>query len=158
MIPAWGKENFVDVEQLMVDLFGKVFTGAEETLGVWAPDDWLDQSDPGPLTLFFRLPGGQVDYHKGYDECLLQASVTTGSRAESISRMSLIRAVLLPMSGFKFTMDDGYTALIRSVAEVSGPQMLTPEQQFDLRVVPATFRICVGLKDRTDYSSIIRGL
>ncbi|OMC55373.1 hypothetical protein A5747_13350 [Mycobacterium sp. IS-836] len=156
IIPDWFKDNFVDIEQLMIDLFGKVFPGTK--MGIWEDDDWLDQSDPEPLLTFIRLPGGHVDYEKNYDECLIQATVITTDRTLSNKAMSVIRAVLLPIEGLKFKMNDGYTAQIHCAEEVSGPELLTHEQQIDTRVVPATFRIRVGLRNRTRYDQIISGL
>jgi hypothetical protein len=140
----------------MVDLFAKVFPSA--VTGVWTPDDWLDQSDPDPMLTVIRLPGGEVDYDMNYDECLGQFTATTTDRGLSNRMISVVRAVLLPMQGFKFTMGDGFTAQIHKVSEVSGPQMLTGEQQIDTRVVPATFRIRVGLRSRKRYHDIISGL
>lgn len=162
VIPDWFQDNFFDIEQLMIDLFGKVFPALASAtpvgIGIWEDDDWEDQPDPDPLLTFIRLPGGRVDYQNNIDECFIQATALTTDRTESNRMISVIRAVLLPMQGVKFTMNDGNTALIHCVEEVSGPQMLTHEQQIDLRVVPATFKVRVGLRDRKRYDQIIRGL
>lgn len=156
IFPDWFKDNFVDIEQLMIDMFGKVFPGI--LIGIWEPDDWLDQPVPEELLTFVRLPGGMVNYERNTDECLIQATVTTMDRNASNRVISVVRSVLLPIQGLKFTMNDGYTAQIHCVEEVSGPQMLTHEQQIDTRVVPVTFRIRVGLRNRTRYDNIISGL
>jgi hypothetical protein len=159
IIPDWFKDNFVDIEQLLIDMARKIFPDMPEgQIGLWEPDDWLDEPDPEPLLTFIRLPGGQVCWDKNYDECLIQATVVTGDRTLSNRAMSLIRGVLLSMQGTKFTMNDGYTAQIHEAEEVSGPELLTHEQQVDLRVVPATFRVRVGLRNRTRYNTIISGL
>lgn len=156
VLPDWFKQNFINVENLLIDIFTKVVPSAPS--GVWTADSWTDQTDPDPMLSFVRLPGGRVDYDAGYDECFIQAIAVTGDRDDSISLMSLIRACLLPMKGFKFTMSDSYTALVHCVDEVAGPQMLTSGQQIDTRVVPATFKIRVGLRSRDRYLQIISGL
>lgn len=162
IIPDWFRDNFVDIEQLLIDLFGKVFPALASAnpvgIGIWEDDDWIDQSDPDPLLTFIRLPGGQVNYQNNTDQCFIQATALTTDRNESNRMISVIRSILLPMQGFKFTMNDGFTARIDCVEEVSGPQMLTHGQQVDLRVVPVTFKVTVGLRDRTRYDAIIRGL
>lgn len=154
-LPEWYQNNFVNVENLMIDLFGKVFPTIE--CGCWTPDDWLERT-PDPALWFFRVPGGHVDYQASYDEGLIQVMAVAPSRDESWSLMSVVRAVLLPMQGFKFAMADGYTAQIHSVEEISGPQMLTPEQQIDTRVVSALFKVRVGLRSRERYLDIVRAL
>lgn len=156
MLPAWFEHNFVNIENMLIDMFTKVAPLIES--GTWTPDSWLKLADPTPMLSFVRLPGGHVDYDAGYDECTFQALAITGSRDKSIELMSLVRASLLPMKAFKFTMDDGYTALIHWVEESGGPQMMVPGQQIDVRVVPATFKIRVGLRSRKRYDEIIRAL
>lgn len=149
VLPVWFKDNFVNVENLMVDLFTKVVPDVES--GCWTPDGWLDQVNPDPVLRFFRMPGGRVDWQRGHDECFVQVCAVTGSRADSWRLISLVRAVLLPMQGYKFKMDDGYTAQVHCVEEVSGPQILMPEQQLDTRIVTAQFRVSVGLRSRDNY-------
>ena len=156
LIPEWFQDNFVNVEQLIIDMYSKILPAFES--GRWTPDHWLDQIDPDPMLTVIRLPGGHVDWDKGYDECLAQISIVTSSPDDSMDAMSVVRGTLLPISGFKFTMEDGFTAYIHGAAESSGPQMLTAQQQLDVRVVPATFRIRVGLKSRARYEQIIRSL
>lgn len=156
VLPDWFKHNFVNIENLLIDIFTKVVPSCPS--GVWTADEWLDQPDPDPMLSFVRLPGGRVDYDAGYDECFFQAIAVTGDRDDSNDVMSLIRACLLPMKGFKFKMADGFTALIHCCEEVAGPQMLTSGQQIDTRVVPATFKIRVGLRSRERYDLIIRDL
>lgn len=107
---------------------------------------------------FFRVPGGHTDYQQNCDEALIQVNAVTGSRDDSWRIMSLVRAVLLPMQGFKFAMSDGFTAQIHSVEEVGGPQLLTPGQQIDTRIVTGTFKVRVGLRSRERYSDIVRAL
>ena len=156
-LPSWYVGNFVNVEDLMIDIFTKVFPGIES--GCWAPDDWLgEQVDPEPTIWFFRLPGGHVNWQARKDECFIQAMVVTGSRDDSWDVMNVIRSVLLPWQGGKFKMADGYTAQIHTVAEVAGPQLLTPGQQIDTRVVNATFKVSVGMKTARDYKSEIAAL
>lgn len=159
LIPTWYEDNFYDIEQALIDLFGKVFPEIDsDNIGVWTPDDWLEEEEPPPLLQFIRLPGGHVDYQMRYDECFMQVVAVTPNRNDSHKIVSVIRACLLPMSGFKFTMNDGFTIQIHSVEEVTGPQMLTDEQMIDLRVVPITLKIRVGLKSRKDYLAILDAL
>ncbi|WP_458454565.1 phage tail termination protein [Mycobacteroides abscessus] len=148
-LPGWFKNNFVNVENLMIDIFTKVFPDIES--GCWTPEDWLDQVQPDPVLKFFRMPGGRVDWQRGFDECFIQATAVTNSRDESWDVMSVVRAVLLPMQGYKFTMADGFTAQIHTVEEVLGPQLLMPNQQLDTRVVNCQFRVSVGLRSRDNY-------
>lgn len=156
VVPDWFQDNFVDMEQLLVEFFEKVFPSMG--VGLWTPDDWLDQFAPDPELTVIRLPGGHVDYDKNYDEALMQVTGVTGDRDETVRIMSCVRSCLLPMRGFKFTMGDGFTALIHGCTEVSGPSMLTPEQMVDTRVIPVTFKVRVGLKSRARYESILRSL
>lgn len=156
LIPAWFEDNFVNVEDLFVQLLTKMLPAWDA--GIWTPDSWLDNASPGPMLTVIRLPGGHVDVEKGYDECLVQISAISGDRNDSCDAMSVIRASLLPMQGFKFTMDDEYTAFIHCVNEASGPQMLTAQQQLDVRVVPATFHVRLGMKSRARYDRILRSL
>lgn len=156
LIPAWFEDNFVNVEDLFVQLLTKMLPAWES--GIWTPDSWLDEAVPVPMLTAIRLPGGHVNVEMNYDECLVQVSAISTSRDDSCNAMSVIRASLLPMDGFKFAMDDGYTAFIQKVNEASGPQMLTAQQQLDVRVVPATFSVRVGMKSRARYDRIIRSL
>lgn len=156
MIPEWFQGNFVNVENLMIDLFGKVLPAVESAC--WTPDDWLNKDIPDPLLLFVRVPGGRVDYDKNYDEAFVQVSAVTASRDDSWQVMSVVRAVLLPMQGSKVTMGDGYTAQIHSAEEVAGPQLLTPGQQLDTRVVSEMFKVRVSLRSRQRYSDTVSAL
>lgn len=158
MIPEWFNDNFVNLENLFIDMFGKVLPEVE--VGLWTPDDWLDEDsdEPTPLLTIVRLPGGRVDWLEAYDEALIQFSMVTGDRDDSNDCISVVRAVLLPMSGFKWTMSDGFTAKIISVEEVVGQQMLTEMQAIDQRVVTVTFRVRVGLRDRSNYEAVLRAL
>lgn len=157
-LPDWYDEAFVNVENLLIDLFSKLLPGVES--GCWCPDDWLDsdQTAPEPMLWFFRMPGGDVDWQRRTDECFMQVMVVTGSRDDSWRVMNFVRAVLLPWQGEKFRMDDGYTAQIHGADEVSGPQLLTPGQQIDTRVVTATFKISVGLKSAKHFKQNIAAL
>lgn len=156
VFPDWFEHNFVNIENMLIDLFTKAVPNA--TSGTWTPDSWIDSATIDPMLSFVRLPGGVVDYDAGFDECMFQALAVTDSRNDSIELMSLVRAVLLPMKAFKFKMTDGYTALIHWVENPGGPQMMVPAQQIDTRVVPATFKIRVGLRSRKRYDQIIRDL
>ena len=150
VIPGWMEENFVNVENLLIDIFSGVFPDYES--GCWAPDDWLDsQVDPDPMLMFIRLPGGHVDWDNRKDVCFVQALVITGSRDDSWALMNAVRSILLPFQGDKFKMGDGYTAQIHKAREVAGPTLLTPGQQLDTRVVSATFEVAVGMKAANNY-------
>lgn len=155
-IPDWFDNNFVDVESLLIDLFELVLP--DIVVGCWTPDSWLDQDVTEPMLQFVRLPGGQVKWDMQYDEALIQATAITGSRDDSWRLVNLLRAVLLPLQGFKFTMSDGFVAQIVGVDEVAGPQLLTTDQRIDDRVIPVTFRTRVSLRSRKRYDQIIRDL
>lgn len=152
VLPQWFQHNFVNVENLMIDIFTKVLPDVES--GCWTPDGWLDEQLPNevdPMLWFVRLPGGFVDWDRHRDQSLVQVSAVTGSRDDSWDVMSVVRSVLLPMQGFKFTMADGFTAQIHCAGEKSGPNLLTPGQQLDTRVVTAVFDVGVGLRYRNNY-------
>lgn len=140
----------------MIFIIGKLLPGF--TVGRWTPDSWLDQVIPGPMATAIRLPGGHMDIFEGYDECLLQVAITTGTPEDSNQAMSLLRAVLCPIEGMPVTMPDGYQAYIHWFRETSGPQMLTVQQHLDMRVIPATFRVRVGMKNRTRYDDVLRAI
>lgn len=156
VVPDWFEHNFVNMEDMLIALFTPILPGVE--CGVWTPDHWLDQAIADPLLSFIRLPGGVVDYDKQEDEALVQVIAVTDDRDESIEVISLVRSVLLPMRSFKVPMTDGFTATIRGVTESGGPSMMIPAQQIDTRVVPVTFKVCVGLRSRKRYDANISAL
>lgn len=155
-LPEWFEDNFVDVESLLIDLFSRIVP--DVGVGCWLPDDWLDDPTPDPQLMFFRLPGSQVDYDRNSDVCQIQVVAITPSRDDSWRLMGLVRSVILPMQGFTVPMEDGFTAKVWSTEEVAGPQLLTPEQQIDTRVVTSVFQIRVGLRSRKRYEQIIADL
>jgi hypothetical protein len=148
-LPDWYEDNFVNIENLFIDIFTKLLPGVES--GCWAPDDWIENPNPDPTIWFFRLPGGQVDWSGRKDECQLQVMCVTGNRDDSWRLMNFVRGILLPMQGDKFKMADGYTAQIRCDKEVAGPQLLTPGQRIDNRVVNAVFQVSVSMKTARNY-------
>lgn len=155
-LPEWFENNFIDVETLMIDLFSKVLPNI--LVGCWEADDWLDDPEPEPQLLFFRLPGSRVDYDRNSDICHMQVVAITDSRDDSWRLMNLVRAVILPMQGFRFVMEDGFTATIWATEDVAGPELLTPGQQIDTRVVASVFSIRVGLRSRKRYDQTIADL
>jgi hypothetical protein len=155
-LPAWFQDNFVDIESMLIDLFGRIVPSVD--VGCWYADDWLDDPTPDPQLLFFRLPGSRVDYEKNSDICHVQVVALTPSRDDSWRLMNFVRAVLLPMQGFKIKMEDGYTANVWCTDDIAGPQLLTPGQQIDTRVITAVFSLRVGLRSRKRYDQIIAGL
>lgn len=156
-LPSWYEDNFVNIENLFIEMFDRVFPGFET--GCWAPDDWLDDQLPAAPTIWvFRLPGGKVDWQARKDQCQLQVMVVTPSRDDSWRVMDVVRSVLLPMSGDKFTMDDGYTAQVQCAGEVAGPQLLTPGQAIDTRIVSATFSVSVSMKTAKNYKDSLSAL
>lgn len=155
-LPEWFEENFVDVESLLIDLFDQILPNVD--VGCWYADDWLDDPNPAPQLLFFRLPGARVDYDRNSDICHVQAVAVTSSRDDSWRLMNLVRAVLLPMQGFRVPMSDGFNAQVWTTDDISGPQLLTPGQEIDTRVVTSVFAIRVGLRSRKRYDQIIADL
>lgn len=155
-LPEWFENNFVDVESLLIDLFSRIVPNVE--VGCWLPDDWLDEPEPEPQLLFFRLPGSRVDYESNSDVCHVQVIAITPSRDDSWRLMNLVRAVILPMQGFRVVMDDGFAARVWCTDDVAGPQLLTPGQQIDTRVVTSVFSIRVGLRSRKRYDQNIADL
>lgn len=155
-LPAWFEDNFVDVESLLIDLFSRIVPNVE--VGCWFPDDWLDDPTPDPQLMFFRLPGAQVDYDRNSDVCQVQVIAVTPSRDDSWRLMNLVRSIILPMNGFSVTMEDGFKAKVWATEDVAGPQLLTPGQQIDTRVVTSVFSIRVGLRSRKRYDQIIADL
>ena len=155
-LPEWYEENFVDIETLLIDLFSRILP--DINVGCWVADDWLDDPTPEPELLFFRLPGTRVDYDRNSDTCHVQVVAITDSRDDSWRLMNLVRAVILPMQGFRVPMEDGFTATIWSTDDIAGPQLLTPGQQIDTRVVSSVFALRVGLRSRKRYDQIISSL
>lgn len=155
-LPAWFEDNFVDVESMLIDLFSRILPDVD--VGCWYADDWLDDPTPDPQLLFFRLPGMRVDYDSNSDICHVQVVAITPSRDDSWRLMNLVRAVVLPMQGFRIPMEDGFTAQVWCADDVAGPQMLTPGQQLDTRVVSSVLSFRVGLRSRKRYDQIIAEL
>ena len=155
-LPEWFEDNFVDVESMLIDLFGRIVPDID--VGCWYADDWLDDPEPRTQLLFFRLPGAPVDYDRNSDICHVQVVAVTPSRDDSWRLMNLVRAVLLPMQGFRIPLEDGSKAQVWCTADVAGPELLTPGQQLDNRVVVAMFSLRVGLRSRKRYDQIIADL
>ena len=156
VLPEGFEDNFVDVESLLIDLFTRILPDVD--VGCWYADDWLDDPAPDPQLLFFRLPGSRVDYDRNSDVCNVQAVAVTASRDDSWRLMNLVRAVILPMQGYRVAMEDGFTAQVWSTEDISGPQLLTPGQEIDNRVVTSVFAMRVGLRSRKRYDQIIADL
>jgi hypothetical protein len=155
-LPAWYDNNFVDVESMLIDLFTRILPGVES--GCWYADDWLDDATPDPQLLFFRLPGARVDYNKNSDICHVQVVALTPSRDDSWRLMSFVRSIILPMQGFSVEMSDGFNAQVWCTDDIAGPQLLTPGQQIDTRVITSVFSLRVGLRSRKRYDQIIAEL
>lgn len=156
VLPEWFDDNFVDVESMLIDLFARIVP--DVNVGCWIADDWLDDPTPEPELLFFRLPGVRVDYDRNSDVCHVQVVAVTPSRDDSWRLMNLVRAVILPMQGFKIPMSDGFQAQVWCGDDVAGPELLTPGQQIDNRVVTSVFSLRVGLRSRKRYDQIIADL
>lgn len=148
LVPDWFEDNFVNVEDVLIDLFTVLLT--EVDVGCWYADDWLDEAEPDPQLLFYRLPGARVNYDSNSDVCNVQVIAVSGSRDTSWTLMSFVRAILLPMQGFRAKFED-YTAQIWCSDDVAGPEMLTPGQQIDTRVVSSVLSVRVGLNSRKRY-------
>lgn len=156
-LPGWYEEPFVNVENLLIDIFSDLLPDYD--VGCWAMDDWLTGGNPvSPTVWFFRVPGGRVDWSARKDECQVQVLVATGSRDDSWRLMNFVRAILLPMQGDKYKMTDGYTAQIHRAEEVVGPQLLTPGQRVDTRVVTANFQISVSMKSAKSFKQHLYAL
>lgn len=155
-LPDWYEDNFVDVESMLIDLFSRLVPTLN--VGCWEADDWLDDPNPEPELLFFRLPGARVDYDRNSDLCHVQVVAVTPSRDDSWRLIDFVRAIVLPMQGFRIRMENGYTAQVWCTEDIAGPQLLTPEQQIDNRVVTAVFSFRVGLRSRKRYDQIIAEL
>lgn len=155
-LPAWYRHNFVDVESMLIDLFEQLLPDIE--VGCWYADDWLDDATPDPQLLFFRLPGARVDLERNSDVCHVQCVAVTPSRDDSWELINFCRAIILPMQGFRVRMSDGFTAQVWCSEDVAGPEVLTPGQQIDTRVIPWVFSVRVGLRSRTWYDQIISEL
>lgn len=156
VLPEWFEDNFVDVESMLIDLFARILP--DVNVGCWVADDWLDDPNPEPELLFFRLPGARVDYDRNSDICHVQVVAVSPSRDDSWRLMNLVRAIILPMQGFRIPMEDGFQAQVWYGEDIAGPQLLTPEQQIDNRVVSSVFSLRVGLRSRKRYDQIIAGL
>lgn len=155
-LPDWFENNFVNVEDLLIDLFSRLLPDVE--VGCWYADDWLDDPSPAPQLLFFRLPGSRVDLDRNSDVCNVQVIAVSESRDDSWRLMNFVRAVVLPMQGVKVVMEDGFTAQVWSVDDIAGPELLTPGQQIDNRVVASVFSLRVGLRSRKRYDQIVADL
>lgn len=157
VFPSWYEEPFVNVENLLIDMFTDLLPNYE--CGCWTPDDWLEAGNPvKPTIWFFRVPGGRVDWAGRKDECQVQVLVATDNRDDSWRLMNFVRAMLLPMQGDKYKMVDGSMAQIHRVEEVVGPQLLTPGQRVDTRVVAANFQISVSMKSAKNFKQHLYAL
>lgn len=156
VLPEWYEEKFVNVEDLFIDLFDVLLP--EVDVGCWYADDWLDDPSPGPQLQFFRLPGVRVDLDRNSDVCHVQALAVSDSRDDSWRLINFVRSLVLPMQGAKVRMSDGFIASVWCSEDVSGPQMLTPAQQIDNRVIPWVFSVRVGLRSRKRYDAVLAEL
>lgn len=156
-IPAWFENNFFDIERLLMHVFGQL--APDVTFGCWKPDLWVDGQGDVPAVWFFKLPGAVVDWERNRENHLIQAVAVTDDPDASKGLAGFVRGILMSLSdGAKVTGEDGDTAQFWGAEERSAPYMLSPEQQFDARVVPATFCVTTNLRSNKRYTDMVRAL
>lgn len=151
--PDWYRGGFPDAELVVMDLL-QPFLNLLTPTGLactWLPEDYADRF---PIVRVYR-GGGSEDYENRSDWAAVQLGVIGDSRADSWAVMEYCRQVMLSYRrGGRVTRADGSTTLVKSISEMTGPQML-PELSPDHRLVPTTFRVeCRRPTGSPDYARV----
>jgi len=147
-LPAWFNGGWVDVEDLICDLFTWLLVDANPEIPVvtWLEDEWY--KDPFPVIRVHRA-SGRTHADLPLDNAVVQIAVLSRSRKESWELIGFVRQVMaacsggfkVPRSSFKENGERDRTQ-ISSVDEWSGP-IQSPDEFIDDRLVTVSYRVLV---------------
>ena len=147
-LPDWWHGGFVDVEELLCDLFSWLL-GDEIPVVTWLVEDYY--RNPRPVIRVHRAQGRAID-GLPFDHAVVSMGVLSRSRRESWELIAFIRHVMAACSGgFKVPRADGTHTQINSVEEWGGPVQALDEF-IDDKFVSANYKIHVRDANRK-YSS-----
>lgn len=138
-LPSWYKGGFVDVEELLCDLFSWLL-GTSIPVVTWLIEDYY--TNPRPVIRVHRAAGKAMD-GMPFDYAIVQIGVLSQSRRESWELIGFVRHVMAACSGgFKVPRQDGTFTQIQSVEEWAGP-VQAMDEFVDDRFVAANYRVLV---------------
>lgn len=138
-LPSWYKGGFIDVEDLLCDLFSWLL-GDEIPVVTWLVEDYYE--NPRPVIRVHRAAGKAVD-GMPFDHAVVQIGVLSQSRHDSWELTGFVRQVMAACSGgFKVPRRDGTTTQINSVEEWAGPVQALDEYVDD-KFISINYRILV---------------
>jgi hypothetical protein len=138
-LPPWYKGGFIDVEDLLCDLFIWLL-GEEIPVVTWLVEDYY--VNPRPVIRVHRAAGKAVD-GMPFDHAVVQIGVLSQSRQDSWQLAEFVRQVMAACSGgFKVPRQDGTVTQINSVEEWAGPVQALDEYVDD-KFISINYRILV---------------
>lgn len=138
-LPSWYKGGFVDVEDLLCDLFDWLL-GDEIPVVTWLVEDYY--LNPRPVIRVHRAAGRALD-GMPFDHAVVQIGVLSQSRRDSWELIGFVRHVMAACSGgLKVPRQNGTFTQINSVEEWVGPVQALDEFVDD-RFVSVNYRILV---------------
>lgn len=156
-LPAWYHGGFVDVEDMLCDLF-EWLLGPEIPVVTWLIEDYYD--DPRPLLRVHRASGKAVE-GLPFDHAAVNIGALSQSRHDSWELIGFVRHVMAAVSGgFRVPRKDGSFTQINSVEEWVGP-IQAPDEFIDDRFVSANYRVLVREPRRNgpeNYRQILNNL
>ena len=139
VLPSWYRGGFIDVEELLCDLFSWLL-GSTIPVVTWLIEDYY--TDPRPVIRVHRAAGQAMD-GMPFDYAIVQIGVLSQSRHDSWELMGFVRHVMAACSGgFKVPRLDGTFTQIQSVEEWAGP-VQAMDEFVDDRFVSANYRVLV---------------
>jgi hypothetical protein len=138
-LPSWYQGGFIDVEELLCDLFVWLL-GEEIPVVTWLVEDYYE--NPRPVIRVHRAAGRAID-GMPFDHAVVQIGVLSQSRHDSWELIGFVRQVMAACSGgFKVPRPNGTTTQINSVEEWAGPVQALDEYVDD-KFVSSNYRILV---------------
>lgn len=139
-LPPWWHEGFVDVEDLLCDLFEWLLDGTGIEVCTWLTEDYYE--DPRPVIRVHRAAGKAVD-GLPFDHAVVQIGVLSRVRRDSWRLIEFVRHVMAAcQGGFKVPRKDGTHTQINSVEEWAGPVQALDEFVDD-KFVSVNYRVLV---------------
>ncbi|HJT93888.1 MAG TPA: hypothetical protein VJ777_18485 [Mycobacterium sp.] len=165
IFPDWYKGGFIDIERLLMDWFGGLFTDAVTCLTWFPPEnEVLENIANGLIYLRIFRSGGRIVFNEDggtgvLDRPHVQFAAMSRSRDLSWEVIEFVRNMLYPFNvgggGGRMITDFGYAAITVN-GEVMGPS-ITPDVFRDQRLVPITFELEVerrkGLPTFSNYGA-----
>ena len=138
-LPSWYEGGFVDIEDLLCDLFTWLL-GEQIPVVTWLIEDYY--INPRPVIRVHRGGGAAVD-GMPFDHAVVQIGALSQNRHDSWELIGFVRQVMAACSGgFKVPRKDGTVTQINSVEEWVGPVQAFDEYVDD-RFVSVNYRILV---------------